>query len=47
MGIHSLRETVRNLEKAKEFTPEKNEENLVYFQIILEKVLEDLKGRLK
>jgi len=47
MGIHSLRETVRNLEKAKEFTPEKNQENLVYFQIILEKVLEDLKGSLK
>jgi hypothetical protein len=47
MGIHSLRETVRNLEKAKEFTPEKNQENLAYFQIILEKVLEDLKGSLK
>ena len=47
MGINALRETVRNLEKATEFTPEKNQEHLAYFQIILEKVLEDLKGSLK
>ncbi len=44
MGINALRETVRNLEKATEFTPEKNQEHLAYFEIILEKVLEDLKG---
>ncbi len=47
LGINALRETVRNLEKATEFTPEKNKDHLAYFKIILEKVLEDLKGSLK
>jgi HPt (histidine-containing phosphotransfer) domain-containing protein len=44
-GIDSLRETVRQLEKAAEYTPEINSGRLMFFISTLTRVLEEMKSR--